>query len=339
MNGSRCRSTRLGGLRVRLKVYLLRVVSLHPLAVLAALRRLELQRQMEGGAERPRFAPRWTWRGTTMGMSKLVASNRLRLVSVRTSTERMRRLLREPKQHPVSTRRIAATRSRRRMTTTTLSGPPHPWRCSAHPATAAQSVSTPSKTTMMFAVLPAATPSTELVSTLGSQAAAPAAHSAKPTTTSPSLDQKAKTRTFLAAATVAREATCPKHHSQHGWALAAFHSAHASSAPEVSSSALPQPKTPRNSHTTPQHTAPSADGVSKTPVSPHNQRQKPPSPAATVAGEADSRACHSADERSPLMVVLTVCRKSSARLLAIWKLDVLHSDDRLPLCTTSQIYI
>jgi len=337
MKGSHCPSTRLGGLRVRPKVYLLWAVLLRLLAVLPALKRLELQRQMEGGAERPRFAPRWIWRGTTMRMRKLVASNHLHPVSVRISMERMRQLLREPKQHLASTRRIAATRSRRKMTMT-LSGPPHPWKCSAHPVTAAQSVSTPSKTTTTSAALLVATHSTEPASTHGSRAAAPAAHSAKPTTTSPSLDQKAKTRTPLDVATVAREATCPKRHNQHGWAPAAFPSAHASLAPEVSSSALPRPKTQRNRHITLHHTAPSADGASRTPVPPPNQRQKLPSPAATAAGEADSRACHSADERNPLTVVPTVCQKSSARLLAIWKPDVLHSDDITSFGTLSDIY-
>ena len=42
MSGSRYPSTRLGGLRVRLRAYLLWVVLLHLLAELAALKRLEL---------------------------------------------------------------------------------------------------------------------------------------------------------------------------------------------------------------------------------------------------------------------------------------------------------
>ena len=219
--------------------------------------------------------------------------------------------------------------------TTTLSGLPHHWKCSAHPVTAAQSVSTPSKMTMMSVASPAVTHSTEPASTHGLRAVAPAAHCAKPITTYPSLGQKAKNRTHLDVATAAHEATCPKRHNQHGWALAASPSVHASLALEVFSSVLLRPKTQHNSRiTTQHHTAPSADGVSKMPVSPHNQRPKLPSPA-TAAGEAGSTCHHLADERNPL-TALTAFQKLLARLPVTWKPDV-HSDDR-HICYFSDIY-
>jgi len=325
MSGSRCPSTRLGGLHVRLRVYRQWVVLPHLLAVLAALKRLEPRKQTEDGVEKSRSELRWILRGMIMRMANLVLSNHLHPASAKTSTEPMRQHLSEPRQHPVSMRRTAASRSQRMRTTTTLSGLPHHWKCSALPVTAAQSVSTLWKMTTMSVVLPAVTHSTEHASTHGSPAAAPAVHCAKPITTYPSLDQKAKNRMHLDVATVAREATRPKRHNQLGWAPAAFHSVHASSAPEVFSSVLPHPKTPHNSHTTtPHHTAPSADGVSKMPVLPHNQLPKPPS-RATAAGEAGSTCHHSADERNPLRA-LTAFQKSLARLPVIWKLGV-HSDE------------
>jgi hypothetical protein len=240
--------------------------------------------------------------------------------------ERMRRLLREPRQHPASTRRTAATRLLKMRMMTTLSGLPHPWKCSAHPATAVQSASTLLKTTTMSVALPAVTHSTEPASTLGSRAAAPAAHCAKPTTTCPSPDQKEKTRTLQDVATVAREAICLKRHSQHGWVRAGFHSAHGSWALEASSSAPLHRKIPHNSHTTAthHHAAPSADGVNKMPISPPNQRQKLPN-LAPAAGGADST-CPSADEHNLQLTAPTVSQKSSAQLPAIWKLGV-RSDD------------
>jgi hypothetical protein len=209
---------------------------------------------------------------------------------------------------------------------TTLSGLPHPWKCSAHPVTAVQSASTPSKTMMMSVALLAVTHSTEPASTLGSRAAAPAAHCAKPTTMYPSLDRKEKTRMLLDVAMVAHGATCLKRHSRHGWVPAAFHSAHGSWALEASFSAPLHRKTQPNSNITAthHHAAPSADGVSKTPVSPPNPRQKLLNPA-LAAGEADST-CPSADEHNLQLTAPTVSQKSSAQLPAIWKLGV-RSDD------------
>jgi hypothetical protein len=152
MSVSHYQNTRLGGLRARPKACPQLAVLLHRLVVLVASRRLESQEQMEEGAERTRSALPSTWRETIMRISSRQANNHLHLALAKTSTEQVPQPSNGRRQQPASTRRTVAARLQRKRTRTTLSGLPHPWKCSEHLATPVLSASTPSKTTMTSAV-------------------------------------------------------------------------------------------------------------------------------------------------------------------------------------------